>query len=132
MAGEYLAQRDLGVLVDNKMNMSQQHTATATKANWILGCICKGVTSRGSDAIILLYSVLVRLHLECSVQFWTLQFKTDMEILKGIQRWAVKMIKGLENLPYEERLKAQGEPHHRISVLKGQLQRGQRLPLHFT
>ena len=51
------------------------------------------------------------------------------------------MIKGLENLPYEERLKelglfslgeekAQGGPHHSIPVLKGWLQRGRRLSLH--
>jgi len=49
------------------------------------------------------------------------------------------MIKGLENLSYEERLKelglsslekAQVGPHHSIPVLKGRLQRGQRLSLH--
>jgi len=54
-----LAERDLWVLVDNsKMNMSQQCTTAAMKANWILGCICRGITSKDRDMIIPLYSAL--------------------------------------------------------------------------
>lgn len=57
------------------------------------------------DMIILQYSVLVRLHPESCVQVWSLQLKKDADRLEKIQRKAMKMIKGLENMPYEERLK---------------------------
>ncbi|KAK4814989.1 hypothetical protein QYF61_009016 [Mycteria americana] len=81
-----LAEKDLGVFVDSRLNMSQQTR----------------------EVIVPLYSALVRPHLEYCVQFWTPHYKRDIEVLERVQRRATKLVKGLEQKSYEERLRELG------------------------
>ncbi|PKU39748.1 hypothetical protein llap_9949 [Limosa lapponica baueri] len=107
LAGSSSVERDLGVLVDNKLNMSESQFLAqyGKKANRMLGCISKGVTSRDKEVIVPHYSVP---YLEYCVQFWPLLYKKDVDRLERVQGRATKVITGLGSLHCEERLRELG------------------------
>ena len=82
--------KDLGVPVDEKLNMSQQCVLAAWKANCILGDIRKrsGLQGKGVDST---SSPLCKAHLEYYIQAWGPQQKRDIKHLECGQRKDIKM-----------------------------------------
>ena len=97
------AEWDLGVLVDSRLNTSQQ-------SNQILRCIKHSTASPFREVTIPLYSALVQPQLEHYVQLWASQFKRAVKVFECIQRRATKLVTGLEGMSSEERLRTLGLP----------------------
>lgn len=71
-----------GVLLDNRMNMSQQCTLGAKMASSLLSCI--SITNRYKEIILPPYLPFVRLHLVCWAQFWAPWYNKEIDALKWI------------------------------------------------
>ncbi|GAB0179840.1 cAMP-dependent protein kinase inhibitor alpha [Grus japonensis] len=89
-------------------HMSWQRALAAQKANCMLDCIKRNVTSGLREVILPLYSALMRPHLQYCIQLWGSQYKKDMDLLERVQRRATKVMRGLEHLSHKDRLRELG------------------------
>ena len=75
------------------------------KANSILGLIKGSFVALDEDTLPLLFTSMVRPHLEYANIIWGPHFIGDIRAVELVQKRATKLIHILRNLPYRERLK---------------------------
>ena len=97
------AEKELGLWVDTKLNMSRQGSSATRKPASSFAASRRATRSRA--LMIARCTALARPHAECCVQFWAPQDKTGMDLLEQAQQRATKSMKGLEHLSYEQRLR---------------------------
>ena len=97
-------EKDLGIIIDEKLNF-HKHILTATKkANSILGCIRRAIKYKDREMIIPLYIAHVRSRLEYGSVIWNPYLTQDKKRIEYVQRRATKMINGIRDLDYKSRL----------------------------
>ena len=105
---ETTAERDLGVMIDNELEFDKHIKEIVNKANRMVGLIRIGFTYMDKDMFMNLYPVLVRPLLEYCVQVWSPYKQKHIDLLEGVQKRAVKLVPGLREKTYDERLKYLG------------------------
>ena len=116
-----LEEKDLGVLITKDLKVSAQCSRAAKTANIVLGMIRRTVTCKDEQTIMQLYKSLVRPHLEYCVQARRAYLTQDIEMLEKVQRRATKMVYGLNDLTYEQRLRRLGIITLKTHRLRGDL-----------
>jgi hypothetical protein len=99
------AEKDVGVTIDNKLTFEKHITEKVNKANSILGVIRRTFEYLDLQTFRLLYVSLVRPHLEYANSVWNPFMKKHIDMIENVQRRATKLIPGLSELTYEERLR---------------------------
>ena len=116
---ETTEEKDLGVLIDNKLKFSSHIKSIVAKANRMIGLIKISFESIDKEMFLILYKSLVRPLLEYCVHAWSPHFETDITLLENVQRRATRMVREFNQLSYEDRLKELG-----LTKLKDRRTRG--------
>ena len=101
-------ERDLGVLIDDKLGFDSHIRNIVKKANRMLGLIRISFSSLDKEIFMNLYPVMVRPLLEYCVQVWSPYKRKYINLLEGVQRRATKLVPELKNLEYKDRLQRLG------------------------
>ena len=98
-------EKDLGVTTDDTLTFEKHMLEKVSKANQIMGLIRRTFVYMDIQNFRWLFKALVRPHLEYAQSMWSPHRKKDMVMIENVQRRATKLVPGLKDLSYSERLK---------------------------
>ena len=98
-------EKDLGVIIDEKLAFHTQTAAVTKKANSILAVIRKSFDFLDAKTMSILFKTLVRPIIEYCNTVWGPMFVGDQKRLERIQRRATRLVAEIRHLPYQDRLR---------------------------
>ena len=100
-------QRDLGITVHSSLKV-ESHVDRVVKKVCVLAFINQSIEYRSREVMLKLYKALVRPILEYGVQFWSPNYRKDINKIERVQRRCTRMLPGFKQLSYRERLNKLG------------------------
>ena len=108
LGGDFIAvsdvERDLGILIDNKLTFHKQCSSAVAKANKLLGIIRRSFEYINVDMMLSLYKSLIRPVIEYGNIIWGPHYVIDQQAIEKIQRRATKLFSELKHDSYQEHL----------------------------
>ena len=98
-------EKDLGILMDCKLDFGSHIKEIVGRANRMVGMIRTAFACLNKKMFLSLYMALIRPLLEYCVQVWSPHLQKYIDLIERVQRRATKLVPELRDLPYEERLK---------------------------
>ena len=105
---EVSTERDLGILINNKLKWHNQVAYAKNKAYATIGLLKRTFKFWTPESLRILYCTYVRPHLEYCSAAWGPYSTEDINALESVQRRATKLVPQLKPLKYDERLSALG------------------------
>jgi len=105
---EVSEEKDLGILITSDLKSAAQVMEACKKANRALGMIGRTIKYKNKSILLSLYKSLVRPHLEYCTLMWSPHYAIDNHMLEKVQHQFTRMVPGMKELPYKDRLKQLG------------------------
>ena len=99
------SEKDIGVIIDDKLSFEQHISEKINKANSIVGIIRRSFKYLTHGMFTRLFKALVRPHIEYANTVWNPHLKKFTIALENVQRRATKLLPGMKDLSYPERLR---------------------------
>jgi hypothetical protein len=115
------SEKDLGVTVDPKLTFEGHMLEKVKKANTVMLVIRNTFTYLDKESFLLLYKALVRPHVEYCNQVWHPSLQKHIDMVENVQRRATKLVPGLRDMSYEERLRTLDLPSLAYRRLRGDM-----------
>ena len=113
--------KDLGVIVDCNLNFSDHIYEKIKKAYQMIGIIKRNFKNIDKNTFILLYTSLIRSHLEYANSVWNPYKSGFIADLEKVQKRATKLIWSCKSMHYSERLRYLGLPTLKYRRLRGDM-----------
>ena len=114
-------EKDLGVNVDKDLKFSNHAEVVANMANRLCGMIRRSFSFMDGEMFNNIFRSLVRPLLEYGNTVWSPCYVKDVQLIENVQRRASKLVQGLQDLGYEERLQELKLPSLVYRRLRGDL-----------
>ena len=114
-------EKDIGVIIDSKLEFDKHISFKIKKANSIMAVIRRSFIMLNESNFVPLYKALVRSHLDYASCIWSPHKQKYKDEIENVQRRATKQINRLKDLPYPERLKRLNLPTLAYRRIRGDM-----------